>query len=179
LHWCAQSGRVDCAEILLRRQANPNSTTKEDNSTPLHFSAQSTSIGVARLLIAYGANPFARETPTNRTPIQAGAGRPDWLAALDIANLNASHCDALDMCALGWAVKGSDSDQGALLACKFWIGLGARPSSSLSSHYPENIAAKLGFNQTSLYLKSLRERDELEKTIQNCPLALHISTRTL
>jgi hypothetical protein len=161
LHWCAQGGRDACAEILLGHGANPNSSSCEEGSTPLHFSANCGTAGIARILTTHGADPFSREAPSNRTPIQAGAGRPTWLEALEIAPLTPGDCDSNAMSALGWAVKGADTDQSALLACRFWAERGSSPAVELSPSHPETMAARNGYAQTAAYLRTLRERDGL------------------
>jgi ankyrin repeat protein len=55
LHWAAQDGCKDTAELLLVNRANPNAVSN-DSSTPLSFATENHHKNVAKLLRQYGGH---------------------------------------------------------------------------------------------------------------------------
>jgi ankyrin repeat protein len=56
LHWAAQFGRADVAEVLIRFRAEVGRPAA-DGATPLHWAAQEGHSEVIRLLLGHGARP--------------------------------------------------------------------------------------------------------------------------
>ncbi len=65
LHWAAERGHGEVAEVVLAAGANPEALTRLGDYTPLHIAARNGSADVARALLRAGADPEAR-TSTER-----------------------------------------------------------------------------------------------------------------
>lgn len=72
LGYAASMNRLEIAELLLKRGADPNTATNE-NYSPLQAAAWHGYVDVARLLITAGANVNAAETRYGFTPLLAAA----------------------------------------------------------------------------------------------------------
>lgn len=74
LHWAAELGDVEMAEVVLAAGANPAALTRLGDYTPLHAAAKSGSDGVARALLRAGADAEARTSTGGATPLHLAAG---------------------------------------------------------------------------------------------------------
>jgi len=77
LHWAAQQGHKDVAELLLASGAQVNARNKYGD-TPLHFAATAGSKEVVELLLAHGADVNVVDRPigagaSGKTPLQCAA----------------------------------------------------------------------------------------------------------
>jgi uncharacterized protein len=84
LHWAAEHGDADLAEILLYAGANAAAVTRIGQYTPLHLASRSGSAAVVRALLKRGASVAARTSTTGVTPLHlaAEAGSADVVTAL-------------------------------------------------------------------------------------------------
>src|SRR3954447_9680799 len=62
LHWAAERGDADLADMLLYAGANAAAVTRIGQYTPLHIAAKSGSVAVARVLLKGGASVGAKTT---------------------------------------------------------------------------------------------------------------------
>ena len=75
LHWAAQMGHKDVAELLLANGAEVNARNKYGD-TPLHFAASGGSKDVVEVLLAHGAEVnIVDRPPISETPLQSAASR--------------------------------------------------------------------------------------------------------
>ena len=75
LHWAAQKGHKEVAELLLANGADVNARNKYGD-TPLHFAASAGSKDVVELLLAHGAEVnVVDRPPISETPLQSAASR--------------------------------------------------------------------------------------------------------
>ena len=83
LHWAAQHGDVEIAELLLAAGADAEARTRLGGHTPLHVASRSGQAGAVEALLAGGADPAA-VTTTGATVLHfaAGAGDAGAVAAL-------------------------------------------------------------------------------------------------
>jgi ankyrin repeat protein len=84
LHWAAESGTVELAEMLLYAGAHLEAVTRLGDYTPLHVASRSGHTGVARLLVEAGANVGARTSTGGVLPLHfaARAGDPELVSLL-------------------------------------------------------------------------------------------------
>lgn len=84
LHWAAELGRADLAEVLLEAGANTGAVTRLGDYTPLHVAAKASATDVARALVAGGADPMARTSAGGVTPLHyaAAAGSSELVSVL-------------------------------------------------------------------------------------------------
>jgi len=73
LHYAAERGDVEMAEMLVYAGANVGATTRIGQYTPLHLASQSGSAAVVQALVKSGANVSARTTTTGVTPLHLAA----------------------------------------------------------------------------------------------------------
>jgi ankyrin repeat protein len=62
LHYCAIYNRLDCAEMLLYRGANPNAKTQECHLTPCHIAVVESNTDLIRCLLHHGSDPDCKTT---------------------------------------------------------------------------------------------------------------------
>jgi ankyrin repeat protein len=79
LHWAAERGDADLAEMLLYAGANPAAVTRIGQYTPLHLAAKAASVPVVEALLKAGASVSARSTNSGVTALHlaASAGSAD------------------------------------------------------------------------------------------------------
>ncbi len=84
LHWAAERGDAQLAEMLLYAGASVSAVTRIGQYTPLHLASRSGSAAVVRALLAAGADVDVRATTSGATPLHLAAwsGNPDVVKAL-------------------------------------------------------------------------------------------------
>ena len=73
LHWAAERGDQELADILIYAGANVSAVTRIGLYTPLHLAAKAGSAGVARALVAAGADVNVQANPSGATPMHMAA----------------------------------------------------------------------------------------------------------
>ncbi|MDX1495148.1 MAG: ankyrin repeat domain-containing protein [Longimicrobiales bacterium] len=74
LHWAAEHGNAELAEMLLHAGANPAALTRLGDYTPLHLAARGGHGGVVARLLDAGADAEARTSTGGVTPLHFAAG---------------------------------------------------------------------------------------------------------
>jgi ankyrin repeat protein len=84
LHWAAERGDSELAEMLLYAGANAGAVTRIGQYTPLHLAAKAGNAAVVAALLKGGASVAARTTTSGVTPLHlaASAGSPEVVKAL-------------------------------------------------------------------------------------------------
>ncbi len=84
LHWAAERGNRQLAEVLLYAGARVDAGTRIGHYTPLHLAARAAHGQVVTLLLDEGADPEARTTNSGASALHlaAGAGDPSVIEAL-------------------------------------------------------------------------------------------------
>jgi ankyrin repeat protein len=77
LHWAAESGNAELAEILLYAGANVGAVTRLGDYTPLHLAGRTGSADVARVLVESGADVEARTSTGDVRPLHFAAASGD------------------------------------------------------------------------------------------------------
>jgi uncharacterized protein len=83
LHWAAERGDAELAELLVYGGANTGAVTRIGQYTPLHLAAKSASPAVVKALIKAGANVNVKSNPSGATPIHLAA----LAGSADVINL--------------------------------------------------------------------------------------------
>jgi ankyrin repeat protein len=73
LHWAAERGDAELADLLVYGGANTGAVTRIGQYTPLHLAAKTASPAVAKTLIKAGADVNAKSNPSGATPIHLAA----------------------------------------------------------------------------------------------------------
>lgn len=83
LHWAAQNGDGELAEVLIYAGANLEAVTRVGAYTPLHLASKTGHVTVVRRLLGAGADPNT-PTATGVIPLHfaAGAGSPETIRVL-------------------------------------------------------------------------------------------------
>lgn len=84
LHWAAQHGQAEVAQMLIGAGANVQAVTRNGAYTPLHLASRHGSTAVIKLLLKAGANLGATTTTGGATPLHFAAlsGNAESVAAL-------------------------------------------------------------------------------------------------
>ncbi|MGI9626157.1 MAG: ankyrin repeat domain-containing protein [Longimicrobiales bacterium] len=77
LHWAAESGRVEIADLLLTAGAATNGLTRNGGYTPLHLAARNGRTSVVESLLEAGADATAATSSGNSTPLHLAAAIGD------------------------------------------------------------------------------------------------------
>ena len=83
LHWAADRGDAELADLLIYGGANTGAVTRIGLYTPLHLAAKSGSPAVAKALIKAGADVNAQSNPSGATPLHLAA----LAGSADVINL--------------------------------------------------------------------------------------------
>jgi uncharacterized protein len=98
LHWAAERGNAELADVLIYAGASVSAQTRIGQYTPLHLAGRSGSAAVATALIKAGADVEARTTNSGVTPLHmaAASGNPAVVHVLADAkaDLNATEGEA-------------------------------------------------------------------------------------
>lgn len=98
LHWAADRGDAELAEILLYAGASTSAQTRIGQYTPLHLAGKSGNTAVAQALLKGGADVNARSTNSGVTPLHlaASSGNPAVVNLLidAAADINATENEA-------------------------------------------------------------------------------------
>lgn len=73
LHWAAENGNAELAEMVLVAGANPGSVTRVGDYTPLHIAAKNGRADIVAVLLDAGADPRARTSPAGIRPLHYAA----------------------------------------------------------------------------------------------------------
>ncbi|TDI43981.1 MAG: ankyrin repeat domain-containing protein [Acidobacteria bacterium] len=84
LHWAAELGDAEMAEMLVYAGANVEAETRVGHYTPLHVACRNASAAVAEILLEAGSNVMARTMPAGSTPLHlaAASGSADIVRSL-------------------------------------------------------------------------------------------------
>ncbi len=96
LHWAAEHGDAELADVLLYAGANVGAVTRIGEYTPLHLASRTGSAAVVRALLKAGASVAARTSTTGVTPLHlaAEAGNTEIVATLLEAGADANAKEA-------------------------------------------------------------------------------------
>src|SRR5687767_917483 len=73
LHWAAERGDAELADLLVYGGANSGAVTRIGQYTPLHLAAKTGSPAVVKALIKAGADVNAKSNPSGATPVHLAA----------------------------------------------------------------------------------------------------------
>ena len=74
LHWAAENGSAELAEMLLYASANAAAVTRLGDYTPLHLAGKTGSASVVQVLLGGGADPHAATSTGGVTPLHFAGG---------------------------------------------------------------------------------------------------------
>lgn len=83
LHWAAERGDAELADLLVYGGANTGAVTRIGQYTPLHLAAKTGSAAVVQTLIKAGADVNVKSNPSGATPIHLAA----LAGSADVINL--------------------------------------------------------------------------------------------
>jgi ankyrin repeat protein len=92
LHWAAERGETEIAEMLLYAGASVRATTRIGDYTPLHLAAKSGSAPILDLIVKAGADVHAQTTNSGATALHfaAASGSPEAVSVLLSAGADAN-----------------------------------------------------------------------------------------
>jgi uncharacterized protein len=73
LHWAAERGHAEVAQLLLGASANVGARTRIGGYTPLHLASRGGHVSIIRMLLEAGADPRAATTTSGATPLHLAA----------------------------------------------------------------------------------------------------------
>ncbi|MDX1403306.1 MAG: ankyrin repeat domain-containing protein [Woeseiaceae bacterium] len=77
LHWAAETGNAELAEVLIFAGINVDAGTRIGHYTPLHIASRAGNAGIVKALLAAGADVEARTTNSGVTPLHLAAASGD------------------------------------------------------------------------------------------------------
>jgi ankyrin repeat protein len=151
LHWAAQKGDVDLANVLLYASANIRATTRIGGYTPLLIASKNGDAAMIRTLVEHGADPNnATTNGTSALMLAAAAGKADAVELLldKGANVNATE-NVKGESALTFAAAYGRADVVRVLTAHHAdvsLTTKVQDLSSFAKEEQERLAAERGFN---------------------------------
>ncbi len=94
LHWAAERGHAQVAELLLSAGATVEAKTRIGDYTPLHLAGRSGRGPITSALLDAGADPHATTTNSGVTPLHLAAAAVDGAGALTVLLARGAAVDA-------------------------------------------------------------------------------------
>ena len=77
LHWAAERGNIELAEVLIYAGANPMAGTRIGQYKPLHLAAKKGNAGIINILLAAGINPNIKTANSGSTALHLASASGD------------------------------------------------------------------------------------------------------
>ena len=162
LHWAAELGDAEMAEMLIFAGANVEAETRVGHYTPLHVACRNGHAAVAEILLEAGSDVMARTMPAGSTPLHlaAASGSADIVRSLSSrgAEVNAKDHE-WEQTPLIFA-----SAQNRVAAIQALLEGGANPSitSKVIDLEADRKLAEAGKNRQKKVLRSYKMKNEIE-----------------